>query len=235
MGIVEFDLNVELVKPQSLGDKVADIIRDRIIMGEYLPGMRLTEDGFAKALGISRPCVKEAFLILESEGLVTRRVRNKHTEVVAFDKQDIKEIVSLRASIEILCAQFLIEDGTIPEDDLRSHLDMLVPLRDAGMPSKDHVLADLAFHEVIVMASGNSRAIAVWKSLESQMKTIMFSVIRSYPNEVTKTVQTHSEIMNAMISQDVDLVTKLIKEHVMGNLSFLIRSFEREAIEDAGS
>ncbi|MHB1001616.1 MAG: GntR family transcriptional regulator [Armatimonadota bacterium] len=235
MGIVEFDLNVEFVKPQSLGDKVADIIRDRIIMGEYAPGMRLTEDGFAKALGISRPCVKEAFYILESEGLVTRRVRNKHTEVVAFGKQDIKEIVSLRASIEILCAQLLIEEGTVPETGLRSHLDMLVPLRDAGMPSKDHVLADLAFHEVIVTSSGNKRAIAVWKSLESQMKTIMFSVHKSYPDEVTKTVKTHGDIMNALISRDSDTVTRLIKEHVMGNLSFLIKLFERQVTQDAGS
>ncbi|MHB1457857.1 MAG: GntR family transcriptional regulator [Armatimonadota bacterium] len=227
MAISEFYLDSDLVRPQSLGDKVADIIRDKIISGEYASGMRLTEDGFAKALGISRPCVKEAFLMLESEGLVTRRVRNKYTEVVTFTKQDIEEIVSLRASIEALCAETCIIKHTIPIDEMQRRLQILTPLSNAGHRDKDHVLADLAFHQVIIDSSGNGRAIDVWNSLESQMKTLMVSVIQGYPEKLLMMVDSHREIMQAMVDEDIEKTVDLIKEHIIGNKTLLLNLFEK--------
>lgn len=222
----EFDLDSDLVKPQSLGDKVADIIRDKIISGEYASGMRLTEEGFAKALGISRPCVKEAFLMLESEGLVTRRVRNKYTEVVTFTKQDIDEIVSLRASIEALCAETCILKNTVPADELQYRLDALMPLTDANHRDKEHVLADLAFHQVIIDSSGNRRAIDVWNSLESQMKTLMVAVIKSYPEKMLLK-DSHSEIRQAMVDKDIEKTVRLVKEHIIENKTLLLKLFEK--------
>jgi len=222
----EIDLDSDLVKPQSLGDKVADLIRDKIISGEYVSGMRLTEEGFAKALGISRPCVKEAFLMLESEGLVTRRVRNKYTEVVTFTKQDIDEIVSLRASIEVLCAETCIIKKTVPVDELQYRLDALISLTDANHRGKDHVLADLAFHQVIIDSSGNRRAIDVWNSLESQMKTLMVAVINSYP-EKKLLKDSHCEIGQALIDNDIEKSVRLIREHIIENKTLLLRLFEK--------
>lgn len=226
MFMLLFTEEQDLIKPTTIGDRVAEIIRDKIINGELPAGTRLTEDGFAKALGVSRPCVKEAFIILESEGLVTRRV-NKYTEVTEFNKQDIEEIISLRAAIEALCAETSIHNQTVPVDKMQSILAELKSLKDTDSSVKEHILMDLRFHKSIVVSSQNTRAIDIWKGLEIQMKTILLSIQNKFPEEILNTAYVHSEIMDAMISGKTDIAGSVIKNHVLTNLSLLKKLYEK--------
>ena len=47
-----------------------DMLVERILFGDYTPGMNLVEQEIAKELGISRTPVREALLRLKLEGLV---------------------------------------------------------------------------------------------------------------------------------------------------------------------
>src|SRR5690606_1895705 len=51
--------------------QVADQIRERIVMGEYPPGMRLIERTLATELGVSRIPVRDALNLLRGEGFVS--------------------------------------------------------------------------------------------------------------------------------------------------------------------
>ena len=58
------------MRPPSLAEQAADQIRDRIVRGDLGPGEALSESALAAELGISKTPVREAFLLLKSEGLV---------------------------------------------------------------------------------------------------------------------------------------------------------------------
>ena len=53
-----------------LSQTVADLLAQRIISGETVPGERLTEPRIAELAGVSRSPVREALRILAGEGLV---------------------------------------------------------------------------------------------------------------------------------------------------------------------
>ena len=63
-----FDGHPPLGRNASLG--AADLIRRAIIDGRVVPGQRLKEEELAQQLGISRTPVREALLVLQTEGLV---------------------------------------------------------------------------------------------------------------------------------------------------------------------
>ena len=55
---------------QSLADEVAEILRNRILHGEYEMGEKLTESKIAAELKVSRTPIRDAFRQLEKEQLV---------------------------------------------------------------------------------------------------------------------------------------------------------------------
>ena len=56
---------------KSLMVVVHENIRRRILTGEFRPGQKINESEIALKLGISRSPVREAFRVLEREGLIT--------------------------------------------------------------------------------------------------------------------------------------------------------------------
>lgn len=62
--------------PQILCQKIADIIRQKITIGELPPGERLSEATLSEQLEISRNTLREVFRILTQEGLLTYKPIN---------------------------------------------------------------------------------------------------------------------------------------------------------------
>ena len=56
--------------PQTLSERSAELIRQKITQGEFAPGQRLSEQALADSLGISRNTLREAFRMLTKDGLV---------------------------------------------------------------------------------------------------------------------------------------------------------------------
>jgi DNA-binding GntR family transcriptional regulator len=65
--------NWDRVEIKSLLAVVLDNIRRRILTGEFRPGQKINESEIAVNLGISRSPVREAFRILERDGLITTK------------------------------------------------------------------------------------------------------------------------------------------------------------------
>ena len=54
----------------SLGNKIFNVLRDKILNEEYVQGQKLNEVALSKELNISRTPIREALKQLELEGLV---------------------------------------------------------------------------------------------------------------------------------------------------------------------
>ena len=92
----------------SLGNRIFDILRDRILNGEYKTGQKLNELTLASELKISRTPIREALKQLELEGLVMS-VPNKGVYVKGFSPRDIDDMFEIRLALEGLAIQLAIE------------------------------------------------------------------------------------------------------------------------------
>ena len=85
----------------SLTDEIVDIIRERILKGEYKIGEKIKENRIATELKVSRTPIREAFKQLENEGLIDY-IPNRGCFAKGFTRQDIEDIYAVRKSLEIL-------------------------------------------------------------------------------------------------------------------------------------
>jgi DNA-binding GntR family transcriptional regulator len=76
------------VEIKNLTAVVLDEIRTRILTGYFLPGKRINESEVSEKLGTSRSPVREAFRVLEREGLITT-VSRKGSFITEISAQDV--------------------------------------------------------------------------------------------------------------------------------------------------
>ena len=110
--------------------RITAILRKAIYSGEYKSGDELSLTEIAAQLGISRTPVREAFQVLESEGLITLRM-NKGAIVNNIDKKFIQDIFEMRILLESEAAYRAAQNGMETEKlleqlyDLREHLNTI--------------------------------------------------------------------------------------------------------------
>ena len=136
-----------------LREQVKELILERILDGTYEPGERLVETRIAAELGTSQAPVREALRDLEllrfveSEPFRGSRVRE-------LSEEELIEIYPVRAAIEEVAAREAATrlDGDV--DALEAELDAMHRAADEN-DLHAQVEHDVAFHRLIVEASGN--------------------------------------------------------------------------------
>src|SRR3990170_6280284 len=81
--------------------QVVDALRAAILGGRLQPGQPITERQLAHELQISRAPIREALRDLEKEGLIVTRP-HKGTYIASYSDEDVREIYSLRATLETM-------------------------------------------------------------------------------------------------------------------------------------
>ena len=94
---------------QTLPEKLAMKLAERIVAGEYEPGERLVEAVIVKEFGVSHGPVRDALKILQAAGLVTIHPY-RGAQVTALSVRDVQEIYQVRAALVGLRARWIAED-----------------------------------------------------------------------------------------------------------------------------
>lgn len=97
---------------------VFELLRDRILRAEFVPGQRLVEADLAVRFGASRGSVRSALMDLTGAGLV-ERVPNRGARVREVSMAEAVEITECRMALEGLCAaKAASRVGTVETDEL---------------------------------------------------------------------------------------------------------------------
>jgi DNA-binding GntR family transcriptional regulator len=211
-----------------LGQKAANIIRQRIIEGIYAQGSRLIEEKLASEFNISRNCIREAFLILESEGMV-RSERNKYTKVLKLKQKEIEDLFLFRMTLEMLSIETCIQKNCIPVEKLNHCVKKLDKMMNKkAMNSFEYVEADLNFHETIVLSSHNMYVINIYKSIKYQLMTLLFSLYNMFKEDFSvQGMGQHYKIAAFMEKGDIKSAQDFLREHIQNNLDYVIKLNER--------
>ena len=206
-----------------LGQKAADVIRTRIIEGVYAQGSRLTEEDLSGEFNISRACVRDAFLILEAEGMV-RRERNKCTTVLQLAAEDIENLFKFRLALELLAVETCIEKHCVPKEQLEKCMKTLdrVLARPKVNPL-EFVEADLNFHEAIILSAANPYLENVFRSIKYQLMTLLFSLYSRYTEQFSgRGLGEHHRMIETMVQGDAGKACQHLREHIQNNLDFVM-------------
>ncbi len=193
--------------------QVVEHLRTQIVTGTLAPGSCLPESRVGQRLGVSRVPVREALAMLEREGLVSFNHRGT-AHVVDFGPDDIRELGFMRVALEPVGTR-LACSSLNPEwvNALRANLRQL-----KGAKSLTEVTRlDVAFHETIILASGNSRLQIAYRQLSSQFVLVMGMFHRAIEakTRITRdlTYRSHEQLLNVMLEGDVKRVESMARQH----------------------
>jgi DNA-binding GntR family transcriptional regulator len=85
---------------RTMAENAALELKRRIIEGEFPADFQLRQDALASELGISRIPLREAFIQLESEGLI-RIDPHRGATVTSVSLAEVEELIDLRALLEV--------------------------------------------------------------------------------------------------------------------------------------
>ena len=131
-------------------DAAVEILRGEIMRGELRPGAPLQQEAVARRLGLSSTPVREAFVVLESEGLVERRAH--HGVAVAHrNPADMLDVYEIRVPLEMEAFRRAIPnvDGAVIDELQLNVAEAEQSLTDVHASRR----ANARFHDILVQAS----------------------------------------------------------------------------------
>lgn len=197
---------------KTLSQGVVEDLRSAILRGDLEPGSRLVETELASTYSVSRGPLREAFRILEREGLV-RYVPRHGTFVTVLSRKDWQETYSLRLLLETFSYGLVVD--LIDSHDI-AHLQEMVDEMRVASESNDIsrlVDVDLRFHGYLVGRSGHQRLDEVWQNLSQIMGAIFLFVMRERMVLNASVWERHQDILDAFASRDVAHVDRVLRTH----------------------
>ena len=207
-----------------LRDVVFNTLRHAILKGELEPGERLMEIALAQKLGVSRTPIREAIRKLELEGLVVM-VPRKGAEVADITEKDLRDVLEVRTALEELSIELAMKN--MNDDDYKqlTEANNLFAKDSEGDDLIKIAEADVAFHELMYMATGNKRLIQMINNLREQMYRYRLEYIKDKSTHA-RLVDEHNRIIDAMVKNDVAAAKAAIKLHVENQEENILKSIK---------
>lgn len=203
-------------------------IRQRIIAGEFRPGMTFSALGLSKKIGVSRTPVLFAFRDLEKEGLLTIQVGGGASVRMIGSMDEYEELLGLREVLETFAAGLAAQRRS--EGDLLRigmELEKLKRLQTLTRASdmneqreKDLNLADSAFHLRIVQAAKH-RLLLEEFSRHSLIHRVIFAPFEDFKPPAGKV----KEIQRAALAEHVAIFEAIRKQDCAAAQKAMSRSF----------
>jgi DNA-binding GntR family transcriptional regulator len=209
----------------NLREQIKDVLLQRILDGDYVPGARIVETRIAQELGVSQAPVREALRDLEQLGCIVHEPF-RGCSVRAFSAEDLIEAFPVRAALEALAARLAAD--RITESELLDLADLLDTMRAAAAraDAHDQSRANASFHATIVRAARNATLERQWSFLEPFSRTYI-SV--SQPGlDLRALSDRHVPILEALRARDGEAAAAAMHKHLMEAAQLLRPLVEKE-------
>jgi DNA-binding GntR family transcriptional regulator len=193
-------------------DVVHDRLRAAILRGEFAPGEELSQVRLAHELGVSRPPLREAFRLLQREGLVEASP-NRSYRVTAFSPADLEELYVTMLPLEAVAVRLtmprlLSEDIAAMEGDLAqmAHYASSADVEGWEAPHRD-------FHRRLAQHGGR-RVTELLDQLRDHAGRYRRVYLTGTSYGFDAAAVEHREILDACREGAVDLVAQRLVHHL---------------------
>lgn len=190
-------------------DRIADVLKNRIVRGEIAGGMPLRQDYIAEEFGSSHVPVREAFARLEAQGLVFTQPR-RGVRVTVITAGSIKETVEMRNALEVIALRH-----SAPKFN-DTHLAVIEEAHercDKATSLIEWDAANCAFHDGLISECGMPRLLATLKQLQLANSRYLFAVgqLRGWQ---PRSDHDHRLIINALKEKNIERACQLLTRHI---------------------
>ncbi|MFD1414520.1 GntR family transcriptional regulator [Oceanobacillus jeddahense] len=215
---------MEKIKRISAKEQVLEAMRKAIFDGKFKENEEITQAEVADMLGVSRMPVREAFQVLDREGLI-HIDNNRRVTVNGFSLHDTYDHYQIRSLLEGLAAQKAC--------DHPKYFDKLQELYKQSLQAVEnedtalYVQLNDDFHHTIWQAAESNPLISqlsnLWDGLQPQLPQLV-------PKQMERSVKEHEMILQAIINQDKEKSKQHMENHIMRSADHFIKHFENNMI-----
>ncbi len=199
--------------------KAYNIIKEKILYNELLPGEYLEEKKLCEMLEVSRTPIREAISHLEQEDFV-QVIPNKGIFVTALSVQTVKELFQVRHYLEPLLLRL-----SFPNLNIDILLDFKKKFTEA-LEAKDYHLLhqlDYDFHNYLNSRCNNSYLIKVMNNLSDSFQRVRTQEF--YARERTETgALEHLNIINLLVDGNIDEAVEALGKHISSTEKYYFKS-----------
>ncbi len=215
----------------TIAEQIAAALRHEIATGQLPAGTRLRQVEIAQRFGVSTTPVREAFGLLQSDGLVQI---DTHRGVTVFlpTIQDLVEHYEIRMALEMLAAEktaarFQVQDAP----PLVSILDEMHATSDAAR----YVELNHQFHLGLYRLAGRTRLITMIEELRTaSLAYNHLYAAADVPKDAERLDREHREILAACQAGDPVRAANAVRHHIQQTIAHVTKLLEQgEKAEEA--
>lgn len=201
------------IQHDSIVDAIVGQIEKRIEQGELVPGQRLHEEACAAEWGVSRPSLREAFRVLESQGYI-QRVPRKGVFVTVITPRKVLEVYQMRSVLEGLAVRLMVERGDVAVLRQLEDLDRRMRAANARGATTAHATLNQEFHGLVINASGNEVLRSHLIPINKMVKRCR-AIAYADPKLLPDSDETHAEIIEHMRTRDAETAERVRRQRIL--------------------
>lgn len=207
--------SIILLQSNSLPGLVQRELERMILAGDLVPGSKLNEALLAKALGVSRGPVREAFRALEESGLV-RLEKNRGVYVRQIPIDEADDIYELRAVLDDFVGRRVA--ATANAEAVRALRGDIARMEKATARNDvdSYLTANLDFHDRLVTLAGNAKLLLIYRRLANELRLFRRATL-AQGDTLAVSTREHREIVDQIAAGKVAAAGRALYDHVMAS------------------
>jgi DNA-binding FadR family transcriptional regulator len=240
------------VRPAKTAVLVAQAIRDRIVRGELQEGDALPNEAeLSEQFSISRPTIREALRILESESLISigrgvrsgarvhlpsREVASRHTGLMLqVGGTTLAEVYEARGALFSTAARLLA--GRRTKADLRELQTAVERLRTLVDQPADFIAAAAGFNILVLDQAGNRAVAGLARMLTDIVELHLESVARDWEErpharEAEHVCDATQRLVDLIEARDVDEAERFWREQMAESARYTLTRYGSRTVLD---
>jgi len=212
----------------SKASKIAyNVIKARILAGEFTPNAHLKEEELTRICGVSRTPVRDALRSLAADYYV-KVIPNRGTFVSAWSNEDVEDIFSMRMMLEGYAAQRAAEKAQDRQiEKLARYCRNISQLIDAPGPidTEEFLGENRLFHAQLWEASGSERLSIVLDRLVAR-PVVDRTAIAYTDHDIHRSNEHHKEIVEAVRAHDGPWARSVMHSHIQAAFQMYTHAFQ---------
>lgn len=212
-------LGLKPIKLMPARERVASALRKAIIAKQIKEGEVLGLESTAQELGVSVTPVREAFQILERDGLIELK-QNKGAVVLGLNEQTLKEHYQVRAALESEACALCAAEGV----DLTKIKNVIEASRVALEKNNFDNYPDInqSFHFEIWSATGNEK---LKKLLSELWNGLSIGAETTQEEYARKSIEEHEIIFKSIEQGDAEGARREMHQHIIRSLEDVLTRY----------
>lgn len=191
-----------------------------IVDGTLQPGEKLVDSELAEALGVSRTPIREAFQLLEVQGLI-QTFPGKETRVTTLEKDDIVKLYGPLTALHALAAELAV--ANIQQENIEELRAINASFSECFDKEQYYQAMefDEKFHDTILQIANNPYILTFSSSLQMHIRRYKYIFIKRPNWESQAAAKDHEAIIQALESRDVEAAASFMKHNLLRPLKNL--------------